>query len=126
MRTIVRNFICDVTGRACEDGRCKVGYCSLEREIGSSGRSPSEELVRVSKSQRPLIKEAVRYAEEILKRRQLRRTKTRVKKLIEHPTVLSEAQRRLDFLETVLDKMTIDDLFPTGRNLLGAAATAAR
>jgi hypothetical protein len=34
--------------------------------------------------------------------------------LIEHPTVLSEAQRRLDFLETVLDKMTIDDLFPTG------------
>ena len=111
MRTIVRNFICGVTGRACEDGRCKVGYCSLEGEIGSSQRSPSEKLV---KPQGPLIKEAVRYAEEILKRRQLRRTKTRVKKLIEHPTVLSEAQRRLDFLETVLDKMTIEDLFPTG------------
>jgi hypothetical protein len=114
MRTIVRNFICDVTGRACEDGRCKIGYCSLEGEIGSSERSPSEKLMRVRKSQRPLIKEAVRYAKEILKRRQLRPTKVRLEKLIQHPKVLSEAQRRLDYLETILDKMTIDDLFPTG------------
>jgi len=114
MRTIVRNFICDVTGRACEDGRCKVGYCSLEGEIGSLQQSSSEKLVHVRKPQRPLIKEAVRYAKEILKRRQLRPTKARLEKLIEHPKVLSEAQRRLDFLETVLDKMTIDDLFPTG------------
>jgi hypothetical protein len=114
MRTIVRNFICDVTERACEDGRCKVGCCSLEGEIGSSERLPPEKLVRVRKSERPLIKEALRYAKEILKRRQLRSTKARLEKLIQNPKVLSEAQRRLDFLETVLDKMTIDELFPTG------------
>jgi hypothetical protein len=70
--------------------------------------------VRIRESQGRLIKEAARNAKEILKRMQLRPTRARVEKLIKHPKILAEAQRRLDFLETMRDKISIADLFPTG------------
>jgi hypothetical protein len=110
---IARNFTCDFTGLACEDPHCRIGFCILEKGIITARTRPDPvKDARVRKSQRPLIVEATRFAKEILKGKKLQPTKARLEMLIKRPSVLAEAQRRLEFHESILDKIkSVDDFF---------------
>jgi len=54
----------------------------------------------------------MKFAREILKRKKMQPTKVRLEMLLKHPYVLAEAQKRLDFHETMLEKIgSIEVLF---------------
>lgn len=105
-----RNFDCAFEATPCTDPRCKAGQCVREREQ----RAEQERLagtIRVAESIE-LREHARKFAAEILRARKIRPTDEKIEALAEHPKVLDEARRRIEWLRGAVDKESTSALAP--------------
>jgi hypothetical protein len=98
MNQTARNFYCSFKDTLCDDARCKAGACIPEREVEFELRRVTNSRAAAYVVTTPAVLRAAKeFSKEVLKARGIKPTKEVLDRLAKHPTILTEAQRRVEW-----------------------------